>query len=85
MRKSVKVDECNSSGAPGTTKIKAFADTGRAIDDKIPHLLKLLIALCIGQMIMVIGTAATLGVFVNANVSLSFCINIWCDISSFLA
>ena len=75
MVKRVKVGVLNSSSTSETTRIKPFADKEGAIDNKTPCLLKLLTVLCVGQAILVITTAAVLGVFVNANVSLSLLYN----------
>ena len=68
--KTAKVGVLNSSDTSETTRNTAWADKREAMDSQIPSLRKLLTGFCIGQVIMVTVTAATLGVFVNSNVSI---------------
>ena len=72
MVKSVKIGILNSPGTSEPMGNKRFDEKSGQIDSQFPGILKLLTGLCIGQMVMLIVTAATLGVFVNANVSLTF-------------
>ena len=69
--KTVEVRPAKSSGTEAATRSQTF-DTGRPVDTQKPYLLKLLIGLCIGQLITMIATAAVLGSFVNSHVSLSY-------------
>ena len=45
---------------------------GGNLDDKAPCVPKLLTGLCIGQMVMLVAAAATLGAVVSDNVSLHY-------------
>ena len=77
MWKSVKVGILNtcSSGTTGRTETMpgntAVTGQGGTTDNKTPCLLKLLTCFCMVQWVMLIVIAATLGAFLNANVSIS--------------
>ena len=71
MMKTVRVRQASPSGIEAATGNQIF-DNGRATDTQKPYLLKLLLGLCMGQLITMIATAAVLGSIVNSHVSLSY-------------
>ena len=71
MLKKVDVRPVSSSDTEAATMNQTF-DNERATDTQKAYLLKMLLGLCIGQLIMMTATAAVLGNFVNFHVSLSY-------------
>ena len=72
MVRTVKVGAMISSDASETTGNQHLAEKGETKEKQTPRLLKLLTGFCIGQVIVVAISVATLGVIVSSNVSLSF-------------
>ena len=75
MLTTVQVRPVDSTGTLEPTRGQPF-DIGRGTDKHTPDLRKLLIGLCIGQIIMVSAIAAVLGFFVNSHVSHFIILNI---------
>ena len=71
MIKTVRVHHASPSGTEAATRSQ-ISDTGRPVDTQKPYLLKLLIGLCIGQLITMVTTSTVLGSFVISHVSHSY-------------
>ena len=70
MQKIAKVGVTAMSDTSSTNGKRQSSDTGCGLDDRSPCYTKLLAGLCIGQMVVLIVAAATLGVQVSQNVRL---------------
>ena len=69
MNKRVKVGVETSETISRTASTSARTENGGKINTLSAPLRKVLAGISIGQLLMVVVTAATLGAFVNANVS----------------
>ena len=69
MNKKVKVGVETSKTISKTATTSAWTDNGGKYNTISRPLRKVLTGIGIGQVLMVVVTAATLGAFVNANVS----------------
>ena len=67
---SRRVGVLTLSDASGTPANNPLSNTGGGkLDDKAPCFPKILMGLCIGQMVILVATAATLGTMVSHSVS----------------
>ena len=66
----MKVDVQTSKTTSETARSLAWTDNGGKISSLSPSLRKILAGLSIGQLMVVAVSAATLGAFVNSNVSI---------------
>ena len=71
MIKTVRVRPASPSGTEAATR-NQMSDTGRQVDTQKQYLLKLLIGLCMGQLITMVVISAVLGSLVISHVSLSY-------------
>ena len=69
MPATARVDAQILSDTAGKNQNKLTSNTGGKLDYKATCFLKLLTGLCIGQMVMLIAIAASLGAIIRNNVS----------------
>ena len=69
MPTAARVDVQILSDTTWKNKNNFISSTGGKLDDRGPCFPKLLTGLCIGQMVMLVATAATLGAVISENVS----------------
>ena len=67
---SRRVGVLTLSDASETTENNPISSAGENLDDKVPCIPKLLTGLCIGQMVMLVASAAAFGAIGNDYVSI---------------